>query len=200
MGSCGIQGKFVAYDWKHGIQIVQNEAEEEYGYNDGYSGAANCVNFHYAGDLSCQTKSFITKYINNRMNNILDKREGEVILVGTQGYDIISTNYKEYPYCPTYFLPYLKNHKRPAVLLRRTENNDSVIVVGEGTIAEMKKLAHNQLRSCNYVNTLFDIIKKDKYICCSANIKRQKNTTKKTDDKYLVLERKEFIYYGWAPE
>ena len=45
MGATWLQGKFKALDWRDGIDEIQRQADYKYGYNDGYSGAANTCNF-----------------------------------------------------------------------------------------------------------------------------------------------------------
>ena len=45
MGATWLQGKFKALDWRDGIDELQRQADNKYGYNDGYSGAINTCNF-----------------------------------------------------------------------------------------------------------------------------------------------------------
>lgn len=203
MGSCSCMGTYKSYDWKSGINKVQDEYEEEYGRQEGYSGGPNCVNFCYGGDASKMSKTELNKYIQRRMD-ILNKRDGEILKIGTDGYDIITTIYKELKINNS-FSKYLKGCKRPAILLKETpfeyfkQTGERFQVVESGTIAEMKNLAHTKLRSCYYI-TVFYIVTKSKVIECMGTVKKQAKTTRKTDEKTLVLERNIYRYFGWAPE
>lgn len=200
MGACEISGTFKAHDWKTGINRIQQEAEEYYGTQDGYSGAENSCSFRYVGDFSNKTKSQIKKYIKDRMENMY-KRDGEVIKVATIGYTIATTKYQADDKIPgwyRYMEQYIDKH-RPATLLIGA-GDWRCKVLGSGTIAEMKALAHRQLRSINYMQNVYIVTKNKKFIQCSADAKNYKKTTRKTDDKHLVLEYNEYAYYGWAAE
>ena len=93
MGDCGVGGTFKAYDWKEGIRRVQAEAEYEYG-SDYYNGAANNVEFSYAGDKSNLTKAQLNKF-RKEIQEECYKRRGYVYKIGIEGYRIITTKFIE---------------------------------------------------------------------------------------------------------
>ena len=202
MGACDIGGTYKAYDWKIGIEKIQEDAEAYYGHQEGYSGAANCVDFRYVGDFSEKYKTAkgrkeIEKYIEDRMSKLY-KRDGEVMKIATEGYAIIKTKYIEQDVTESY-VRYLYNIKKPSVLLERNSYGFGYKIIAEGTVSELKKKAHTRLRQITYRDDLY-IIKKDKMYICTQDIKTQKNTTRRSDDKTLVLEIGKYRYYGWAPE
>ena len=93
MGACWITGTFNDYNWVDGIRRVQNEYTEEYGYQDGYSGGPNCVEFRYAGDKSTLQKKDFQDFLNDRKANV-SKWEGEVVMRSLKEYHIFKTSYK----------------------------------------------------------------------------------------------------------
>lgn len=203
MGACGIGGTFKAYDWRDGIRRIKDEAEAEYGY-DSYNGAANNVDFSYGGDKSNLTARQLDKYIDDRMENLY-KRSGEVIKVGSAGFNIITTEFIESDRRPAELdwvwnrvLPLLKAAKRPAVLVA-CDGNGNPKAYGAGTVSELKQKAHELLRSEYYRRYIY-IVKKDKCICCKGKVKQQAKTSRKTDAKTLVIELGLYRYFGWAPE
>lgn len=202
MGACDIGGTYKAYDWKIGIEEIQEQAEAYYGHQEGYSGAENCVDFRYVGDFSDKYKTAkgrkeLDKYIDARMSTLY-KREGEIIKIGIEGYAIIKTKYIERKVTDTYER-YLYKVKRPSVLLEKSPYGFEYKIIAEGTVAELKEKAHNRLRQIKYSDDLY-IVKKDKIYVCTKDVKTQKNTTRRSDAKTLVLEIGKYRYYGWAPE
>ena len=202
MGACEIGGKFEAYDWKEGIRRIQEEAAYEYGH-DYYNGAANNVSFRYGGDKSNLTKKQLDEYVKGCMEK-LGTGDGEVIKIGSGGFRLYSTEYKEGTGIP---MPlsfdsgtkeFLKRSIRPAVLLT-CDNNGRVECHGEGTIAKLKEMAHNKLRSEFYRRDYYILRKNATYICCMPVWKDQSKTTRKTTPKLLVVEKATYGYYGWAP-
>lgn len=202
MGACNGSGTFVSVDWKSGIREIQQADEEYYGFQDGYSGATNSCNFIYKGDYSniLQSKSEIIKYINNRLDN-LSNGDGEIICLGVDSYMIYTTYIAETDYAE--FIDsksvYKNRKKGPAVLVKYDPSCKYPITIAEGTISDLKKLVHKELRDCKYQYTYY-IIGKTKLYVCSYLSKKQKKTKKKTDDKILVLPLNEYLYYGWFRE
>ena len=92
----------------------------------------------------------------------------------------------------------LKQTKKPCILLT-ADGNGRMQLVGGGTLSELKSQAHLLLRKCNYIKTYY-IVRKDRYITCNGEIKKQAKTSRKTDDKTLVLELGKYAYLGVAPE
>lgn len=197
MGACDVGGTFKAYDWRSGIQRVIEDAEAYYGHQEGYSGAANSCSFSYKGDKSSLTKKELNAYIDSRMDN-LGKRDGEVILVGIEGYDIIKTEYVPQTVDDPLFIKRLfVGQKGPALLLVYDWRSNNYKIERAGTIAEMKALAHIRLRSENYEKNYTILTKKGK-IVCKGVVTNVKKTTRKTDEKNLILPIYKYMYYGWA--
>ena len=207
MGACSVGGQFTAYDWKEGIQLVQQNAAYEYG-NDPYNGAENNVSFSYAGDISNLTKAQHKKYVDELFKGC-SKCQGFVYKIGTEGFHIITTKFKETPkyvgelgWIMTYTQEqaWFKQYKRPCILVSANNNGYGYCIAG-GTISERKTKAHMLLRKNSYRQNFYIVRKgKDTYIDCGGNIKTQKNTRRKTDEKTLVLELNKYEYVGIAPE
>lgn len=200
MGACGISGTYRAYDWQSGIRRVQEEAEAYYGHQEGYSGAANSCSFYFKGNKFDVKEKELNKYIDERMD-MLGKRDGEVLCLGVEGFDIIKTVIepcnRNISDVDKKFL--FKGIKNPALLLRYNYSRDFYEVVKTGTIAEMKVAAHEQLRKKNYSENYYILTKKS-MLSCKGDKKTVKKTTRKNDVKTLVLPIYKFIYYGWAAE
>jgi len=193
MGGINGGGKFQAYDWREGIRRIQEEADDYYGHQEGYSGAANSCSFSYVGDKSNLTKKELDKFIDERMDR-LGNGDGEVIKVGLAGYSIIKTKIEPARYLNFDTRTLLRGVTRPAILVEYKGNYPRKIA--EGTQAELKKKADSLLRSCNYSYPYYLITKKESYIC-SGNVKNVKKTVQQTNEKQLVLPLYDFIYYGW---
>lgn len=201
MGAIDIGGEFKAYDWKSGIKAVQDEAEAYYGY-DPYNGAANNVSFSYDGDKSNLSKKELEKYERNLLEK-LGKRQGVVFKKQSLGFKVITTKYTDTNEVVILFSVrqidnILKMYKGPAVLVT-TDNNGGILFVANGKIKELKEQAHKLLRK-EYYRRNYIILKKDQnHIVCTGVEKSYKTTTKKTDDKHLVLEYNLYGYIGLAP-
>ena len=206
MGACNGGGTFIDSNWRRGIALVQEEAEREYGHRDGYSGAPNSCRFMYFGEKFEYGKN--TKKAQKDLNDFIDKRmdmlgsgDGEIICIGIEYYGIISTEISETDWAPFDSRYYLKSMKKgPAVLLEPYDYvGQGMLVIAEGTIADLKKVAHKELRRSKYDKDLY-IVGKTKNYVCSGKIKQQKVTKRETDDKVLVLPFYKYLYYGWYRE
>ena len=206
MGSCSVSGSFKDIDWNNGIEKIKRQADAYYGYQDGYSGAENCVNFCFAGNHpELKTSKQISKYINKRLD-YLNKRDGEVICVGIDEYKIITTKFMESRqagwHSPAFYNSVVVKSKS-ATLVRIYNDGREIEAVAAGTVADMKKKAHECLRKYNYQpNCIYEIVchRAKQIISCDADVKSVKTTKRKTDSKYMVLPVYKYIYYGWAPE
>lgn len=207
MGACGVGGTFKAYDWKEGIRRVQAEAEYEHG-SDYYNGAANNVEFSYAGDKSNLTKTQLNKF-RKEIQEECYKRGGYVYKIGIEGYRIITTKFIEknrnegglsWVMNKNQEKIWFMQYKRPCILVT-TDKNGNGYCIGAGTIGELKVKAHELLRQCYYSKDFYIVRKnKDTYIDCRGLYKGQKTTSRRTDDKTLVLEVGKYEYFGVAPE
>lgn len=207
MGACNGGGFFVDSDWRRGISIVQKEAEREHGVEDGYSGAANSCSFRYVGqklEFAKKTKTAekeLYKYIDERMENHLGSGDGEIIKLDVEYYGIITTEIVEEIYThfdSRYYLKLMK--KGPAILIEPYDYDGSYYrIIAEGTVADLKKKAHAELRKSKYDKDLY-IVGKTKTYLCTGKIKQQKATKRETDDKVLVLPFYKYVYYGWFRE
>lgn len=209
MGACSGSGCFVSTDWKTGIREIQRDAEDMYGEQDGYSGAPNSCEFIYKGEYFELGKN--TKKATEQLNAFIDSRldclgtgDGEVIKVGIDGYVIINTVFKEvFGYAPFdryYFLQ--KMGREPALLLKENPYKASTmnfVIVEGGTISELKKSAHKLMRQEKYSCNYYILSKNHLYFCTKEEVKKEK-TSRKTNEKYLVLPLYKFIYYGWYRE
>ena len=206
MGACSGGGSYVDSNWHRGIELIQQEAEEEYGHREGYSGAPNSCNFRYIGEKfefgkdTKKAKDEFNKFREMRMDN-LSNGCGEVVAVGIEFYGIISTDIQEEQFVCFDSRYYLKSAKKgPAVLLKPySVGNNRMQIVAEGTVADLKKIVHNELRKNKYCTDYY-IVSKTKTYLCTGKIKQQKSTQRQTDDKVLVLPFYKFIYYGWYRE
>ena len=192
MGATWLQGKFKALDWRDGIDEIQRQADYKYGYNDGYSGAANTCNFVSKGGCYSMKEKEIAEFIEQRKENLGDGM-GEVLKDKVVEYAILTTEFEDVYTAPFDTRPCLLNMKKgPGVLV-----NPRGIPVGEGTVAELKKRAHNIMRQDNYRFNYYIVSKKKTYFC-TYKAKYQRTTQRESDDKYLVLPVHEYIYYGWG--
>lgn len=206
MGACNGGGTFIDSNWRRGIVLVQEEAEREYGHQEGYSGAANSCDFSYIGqklEFGKNTKKAqkdLDAFIDKRMD-MLGSGDGEIICIGIEYYGVISTEISETDWAPFDSRYYLKSMKKgPAVLVEPYDYSYNYMrVIAEGTVADLKKRAHAELRKNKYDKDLY-IIGKTKTYRCKGKIKQQKVTKRKTDDKVLVLPFYKFVYYGWYRE
>lgn len=206
MGACSGSGSFVDSSWRRGIGLIQEEAEREYGHREGYSGAANSCSFRYLGEkleFAKDTKKAqkdLNEFIRMRMDN-LGNGDGEVISLGVECYGIISTEIKEENWVTFDSRYYLKSAKKgPAVLVQPMDGRSGYMrVIAEGTVADLKKTAHSELRRNKY-ETDYYIVSRSKVYLCTGKIKQQKKTQRQTDDKVMVLPFYKFIYYGWYRE
>lgn len=206
MGACSGSGSFIDSSWRRGITLVQQEAEKEYGHQEGYSGAPNSCSFRYIGeklDFAKDTKKArkdLDNFIRQRMDN-LGNGDGEIISLGVEYYGIISTEIKEEICVGFDSRYYLKNAKKgPAVLLAPYDTSGSFMrVIAEGTVADLKKLAHSELRKNKYEIDYYIVTKTKNYLC-TGKVKQQKKTQRQTDDKVMILPFYKFIYYGWYRE
>lgn len=222
MGACSVGGSFYSTDWRcgvgayfsrdretgkpvfkdltgmSGIDVLQEEASERYG-DDPYSGTIATCSFRYAGDLSAKKEKEVEKFIDDRMDKLY-KRDGEVIRVATMGYIICTTDISEVkfglPFDSRYYLKQAR--KGPAILLEE-QGQGYYRIVEEGTIAELKKAAHECLRRHNYGTSYYIVGKSSAYFCTYKG-KFQAKTTRKSDDKNLIMPIYKFRYYGWAAE
>lgn len=202
MGACSNSGTFVTVDWESFIRKMQEADEEYYGYQDGYSGASNSCSFKYKGDYSDKFKSNsdIKAFVKERLDN-LKSGEGEVVRIGIDSYAIYKTRIDETDYIEfiDYKSVYKERKKGPAVLIKADPEYKYPIVVAEGSIADLKKLVHKELRACNY-QYIYYIIGKTKLFYCSYRLKKQKTTQRKTNENTLVLPKYKYLYYGWYRE
>lgn len=202
MGACSGSGTFVSIDYNSGIREIQQADEEYYGSQDGYSGATNSCDFRYKGDYSDKFKSNseIRQFIEKRLES-LSNGNGEIVCIGIDSYIIYTTRIAETDYAE--FIDtgsvYKNRKKGPAVLIKYDPSVKYPITVAEGTISELKKLVHTELRDCKYQYDYY-IVGKTKLYYCSYNAKKQRTTQRKTDDKTLVLPVYEYLYYGWFRE
>lgn len=207
MGACNVGGTFKAYDWKEGIRRVQAEAEYEHGsaYDNG---AANNVEFSYSGDKSNLTKAQLNKF-RKEIQEECHKSRGYVYKIGIEGYRIITTKFIEknrnegglsWVMSKNQEKIWFMQYKRPCILVT-ADNNGNGYCIGAGTIGELKVKAHELLRQCYYSKDFYIVRKnKDTYIDCRGLYKGQKTTSRRTDDKTLVLEVGKYEYFGVAPE
>ena len=149
MGACSGGGTFIDSSWRRGIEIIQDEAEREYGHQEGYSGAPNSCNFFFVGEKFELGKD--TKKAQKDLNDFIDKRmdrlgtgEGEIISLGIEYYGIISTEIIEEIFVNFDSRYYLKKAKKGlAVLLMPYDRSNSYMkVIAEGTVADLKKIVH----------------------------------------------------------
>lgn len=196
MGACNIGGTFSAYDWESGIESVQMEDEFEYGHRDGYSGASNSCCFRYIGDKSHLTKKELKKYVDERFKK-LGTRDGEIIQIGILEYHLLKTKFEESFFNPEQFRYLFKGQKANALLLGMDMFHQPTYIIASGNLVDMKKMAHNKLRGCNYSKEFY-ILTKQKMYTCTYESKSVKRTTRKSDDKTLILPLYEYAYYGWA--
>lgn len=89
MGSVSFGHVFNHYDWRMGIRELQRQADEEYGHQQGYSGAINsCDHFTlHRPNRPLRNMQDVWDYADSRLEH-LGKREGEVIDLGITGYSI----------------------------------------------------------------------------------------------------------------
>lgn len=193
MGGCSGGGSFKSTDWREGINKIIEEAEDYYGHQEGYSGAANSCEFRYLGDKSKLSKKELEKYIDGRMD-MLGNGDGEVVNVGIVGYYVIKTKVEPARYLGFDTREVTRGMQRPAILVE--ERHGYPRKIAEGTQAELKQKVHQLLRSCNYNKTYYILTRKASYLC-SGDIKEYKTTKQKTTDKQLVLPVYKFEYYGW---
>ena len=206
MGTCSGGGSFIDSSWRRGIELIQQQAEEEYGHQEGYSGAPNSCNFRYYGEKfefgknTKKAQEEFRKFRELRMDN-LGTGCGEIISVGIEYYGVISTEIKEEQWVTFDSRYYLREaRKGPAVLLKPYDfSSTRMKIVAEGTVADLKKIVHFELRKNKYEQEYY-IVSKTKNYLCTGKIKQQKTTQRQTDDKVLVLPFYKFIYYGWYRE
>ena len=205
MGACDIGGSFISYDWKSGIERIQEEASYEYGYQEGYSGAANCVGFSYLGDYrgKLKTNKQIDRFIEDRLENHLYKRDGEVICVENAYVKVFTTQFTEHTGTEnrmwrTYIGFSFTTHPATVCTLNNWGRVDTLFA---GTISECKTFAHQYLRKNFYSPEVVIVCRRAKKLLQAYGKASQYKTTKRvTDDKHLVVPYYKFMYYGIAPE
>ena len=197
MGACSISGSFVDSDWKKGMNRVQDEDEQYYGYQDGYSGASNSCSFCFR-DVSVKEKD-IQKYIKDRLE-VLGSGDGEVIPLGIESYAVCSAVIFECPYPPFDSRSYLRGCKEPAVLLklnRRRGATNFYKEISAGTVSDLKKQAQMLLYKDKF-ETDYYIVGRSKTYKCTEKRVIYKKTNKKSTNEILVVPLYKFLYYGWA--
>lgn len=209
MGACSGSGSFVNTSWRRGIEEIQRLAEEEYGTQEGYSGAENSCEFRYLGEYfeygkdTKKAKKDLNKFVESRLDR-LGSGDGEVISVGSVGAVIYNTVIKEVngqgPFDTRW---YLKNRKKgPAVCIKEIitpTGYQKYSVVAEGTVAELKKKVHKYLRDDGYTFDYYILNTNKLYLCTGEFVKVEK-TKRTTNEKYLVLPLYRYVYYGWFRE
>ena len=199
MGGVAIGGTFVNGDWRIGMKKIQDEAREYYGDRHGYSGAENSCCFQYAGDKSDLTKKQLEQFIEDRMDRMYN-RDGEVIKIGTKGYRLIKTTFKEETmYSALHYKDLFKGTSYTAFLMKESYRPGLLQKIKGGSFEDMKKAANMELRHTNYSEPLYIVTKKKIYMCW-GDYKDVKTTTRRTDEKTYVMPMYEFRYYGWAAE
>jgi len=215
MGEARVGGRFVAHDWRKGIEKVMKDARDEYGY-DRYNGKANNVDFYYIGDFDTVKNSpryvpYEIRYKDRKRKQPytlrefmeiryeqLSKEQGEVVCLGVEKYSLITTVYREWTFPPREIhKKMLKGIKSPTILV--VDDPLNRVVICKGTIVECKREAHEYLRKTFYADDLL-IITRKKLITCTGQRKDVAKTSRKTTEKTLVIPYYEYAYYGLAPE
>lgn len=196
MGANTFIHTFKHYDWRMGIRELQAEAERMYGHQEGYSGQINCVDDFrlHRPNRAFRNMNEVYDYVEERLERI-SKREGEVIDLGIEGYSIAKPVVREYYGFLNIDPRDLRNTKEPAILV-----NQRGFVEARGTVAELKERAKKLVMKQKFEFDYFIVGKNtNKIYIVTGEGKRVKSTTKKSDEKQLVLPYHHYIVYGVAP-
>lgn len=222
MGACSISGYFYSTDWKNGLgpKILRNfktgkleigeifqsgiypmkEEDRVIHGDDPYSGTISTVSFSLSSTVIGKKNDkdeFLDSYVEKRLNK-LGKCDGEVTKVCDYGFIICTPEIKPINYCDFDRMYYLKNMKKgPAVLLERDQSY--LRVVREGTLADLKKEAIQCTLHHKFTRDYY-VIGKNNSFYCGCDAKFQEKTTRKSNNKTLVLPVYKWLYYGWAAE
>lgn len=203
MGAAFVSGSFLGFenDWKEKISRIQDNAEEEYG-TDLYNGHENNVDFGFGGDKSKLSKSELKKFELDLLQK-LGKREGTVIRLAVEKYQIAKTAFVEMNEASAKTTAKMVKQDvkftKAAVLVVETDFLEYK-KIAEGTLAEMKKKAHEYMRETRYQEGPLTIVGKTKSYRVKPDIKYLKKTAKTTSATTQVLPIYLYRYYGWAPE
>lgn len=197
MGACWVSGTYSSTDWKSGIRLIQEEAAEEYGHQDGYSGAENSCTFSYFGDMHTRSIEEVRAFL-ERQKEHLGSGQGGVVLIGNGGclYNIL--NIQERVSSDKRLLSYLTGRK-PAVAV--SESRMGSTKIGEGTIADLKRLATEYLKKPATMENIVFIVSKntDKMYVMSV---RSKESDKKLTASNIISKSPiyKYGYFGWCRE
>ena len=219
MGACGIGGTYYSTHWKNGIGVcfrydrknnnkmtfagfteggieaIQKQARQQYG-DDEYNGSASTCSFRYLG--SWEREKNIDACIEKEMERI-GKWEGCVVKARDYGYLICTTDIKETEFVNFDARAYLKKAKNgPAVLLQDL-GDGRLHIINENTVAHLKRYVNVLMRAEQYQKNYY-IVSRTKVYSCTYNAKFQLKTTRRSDDKVLIVPVSEFRYFGWAAE
>lgn len=198
MGVAEFFHTFEHYDWRLGIKDLQEEAEEEYGHQQGYSGEINSMsvsNFSvHRPNRTFKSMQDVWDYVEDRIEYI-EKREGEVIDLGITGYSIAKAVVKEYHGNHNISSSTLMGIKEPAVLL-----DEHGFVKARGTMAELKERGKQQVLKERFEHDYFIVGKNSTRIfIITGEGKSVKKTSRQSDANTLVLPYHKFVVYGVAP-
>ena len=144
--------------------------------------------------------SQVEKYINDRLDNMW-KREGEVILTETLEYHVITPGYRKVTYPNLEVLR--KGNASPYIVASADGNGNYSVIFKGNTLKDCKEFAHKWLRQTKYSRDCIiagrPSVTHGENVLCTGEVKTYKKTTKKTDEKHLVLAYNNYRYFGIAP-
>lgn len=198
MGACWDTGLFVDTDWKIGIRKIQNQAEIEYGHQEGYSGAPNSCTYKYMGDYSTSTIEHVKQFMDKQAGR-LPTGCGGVIKIGQSGYEIkkIVESKGDVALYNYYLVPqYLENSNAVAILV----NNGMPFKLGNGTVEQLKHKLIDALKK-RFEPEDYGIIvgiRSKYYIKYSVESTRVATTNKITNNNIVVTPLNKYGYFGWC--
>lgn len=196
MGVYEFSHTFEHYDWKMGIRDLQQDADDEHGHQQGYSGEINSVsNFSmHRPNKKFKSMSDVWDYVEDRYGD-MDKGDGEIIDLGLVGYSIAKAVVQEYHGNLNTSSSTLRGIKEPAVLL-----DERGFVKARGTMAELKEKAKRLVLKEKFQHDYYIVGKNSPRIfVATGEGKMVKNTSRQSDSNTLVLPYHKFVVYGLAP-
>lgn len=212
LSSKWIQGTYVDTDWYKGLRRLLRQDEKE----SVQAGQLKGCKFIYPGDFYGNYLSWSKEDLDQRLKEDRESRlrngEGRVIQVGVKGYATLETVFIELNpnNLSKYFFEnnlkiefnkiFIEQKRNCSELYRILENVDSstyFLKMVDGTVKELKNLAHWFMRQDLY-KAEYVILTKSKAYLCTCKQKYINNRDENTNKDILVLPLKEFMYYGWS--
>lgn len=199
MGQVPIFHRFNHYDAVTGVHELVLKAREEFGDREGYSGAINSITnfFIHVPTQPVNTEKRLRDYIAYRMDNCIEKYDGEIIELGITDYAIATPVIREYKGRPPFDLDVVRRHADAPSLLF----SDMGILLTRGFLIDIKGEAKRFVMQNKFLHDVFIVIPKTlEVLIVTGQARMVKHTTKKSDFKTLILPHHDYVVYGWGSQ